>query len=174
MRSHDAHCSDTFFIECQLREADIEPLSSLYTAGARICFLQRSPIAWNGEFAPNFVDITVQIADLTPAILDIIYLPVQSSQNMLTLTVREYSVARMLLSGHSDEDIASSFSITKRTSKDYIHSVLKKLGGKSIAELFLQKNMIYGSISATPGLNVLTAVNEEIRDQSSEIIVQRA
>ncbi|MGQ4631569.1 hypothetical protein [Raoultella ornithinolytica] len=42
-------------------------------------------------------------------------------------------------------DIASELLITKRSSQDHINRVLKKLGGKSVADIYLQRNVIYGS-----------------------------
>ncbi|MBZ7707954.1 helix-turn-helix domain-containing protein, partial [Klebsiella oxytoca] len=97
----------------------------------------------------QFIDITTRLNIFTYTVLKTISgsanLP---AVNTVRLTDREFTVARLVLCGRSDEDIATVLSITKRSSQDHINRVLKKLGGKSVADIYLHRNVIYGSCSA--------------------------
>lgn len=52
---------------------------------------------------------------------------VESSKLLLTLSSREYDVAKMIRSGSSNKSIASSLVITERTVKAHLTSIYKKL-----------------------------------------------
>ncbi|WP_410173888.1 helix-turn-helix domain-containing protein [Klebsiella oxytoca] len=101
------------------------------------------------EDPPNFIDINSVINDFIPSefkkitygILDPLTI------NRFNITNQEVTVSRLVLCGLSGEDIASVLSISKRTVQDHIYSVLKKLGSRSVADIFLQRNVIYASLS---------------------------
>lgn len=154
IRKHKIREGDVFFIECPLSEDNIQSLGSIYTFGARVCFLLRRSIEGAGSGDLKFIDATTRMTAFAQTVLKKIAPPDQlpppaQDSDSFRLTNREYAVARLVLCGHSDEDIASILYISKRSSQDYINRVLKKLGGKSVADIYLQRNVIYScSVSA--------------------------
>ncbi|HBR1412293.1 TPA: hypothetical protein L9L57_003194 [Klebsiella pneumoniae] len=138
-----------FIIGRPLHEEDVPFLIKLHNSGARIRFLQQRVIECMREDPPNFIDINSVINDFIPSefkkitygILDPLTI------NRFNITNQEVTVSRLVLCGLSGEDIASVLSISKRTVQDHIYSVLKKLGSRSVADIFLQRNVIYASLS---------------------------
>ncbi|HHJ4503747.1 helix-turn-helix transcriptional regulator [Klebsiella sp. GG_Kp146] len=148
--SNHVICKDNvYFIERPLHEENVQFLSKLYRSGARFCFLLQHAIESVRNDDTQFIDITTRLNIFTYTVLKTISgsanLP---AVNTVRLTDREFTVARLVLCGRSDEDIATVLSITKRSSQDHINRVLKKLGGKSVADIYLHRNVIYGSCSA--------------------------
>ena len=146
LRSHKVRKDHVFFIECPLREENLHSLRNLYQYGARVCYLMRSSIECDRKNASQFIDITTEMNVFIAKVLKTINNSAcPPAVNIVRLTNQEFTVARLVLCGHSDVDIASELLITKRSSQDHINRVLKKLGGKSVADIYLQRNVIYGS-----------------------------
>lgn len=157
IRSQMMHRGHMFIIECPLHEESIQFLVKLQISGVRVCFLQQRAIEWGGKNDSKFIDITSVMSALTPTALK--KLTTYSISDSLEprgvhFTNREVTVARLVLCGLSCEDIASVLSISKRTSQEYIYRVLKKLGSKSVADIFLQRNVIYANLSVNSEHNV--------------------
>ncbi|HDT6018853.1 TPA: hypothetical protein QHC59_005462 [Raoultella ornithinolytica] len=106
----------------------------------------RSSIECDRKNASQFIDITTEMNVFIAKVLKTINNSAcPPAVNIVRLTTQEFTVARLVLCGHSDVDIASELLISKRSSQDHINRVLKKLGGKSVADIYLQRNVIYGS-----------------------------
>ncbi|PLP31358.1 hypothetical protein CWM88_15125 [Klebsiella pneumoniae] len=157
LHTHAARKEHVFFIECAFHEENYHCLGQLYCSGARVYHLMKRSILCAQEDPPQFIDITATMNIFAPTVLKVVYASVKPAVNTVYLTNREFTVARLVLCGRSDEDIASALLISKRSSQDYINRVLKKLGGKSVADIFMHRNMIYGSRSAlTKRIDILT------------------
>ncbi|STU81271.1 DNA-binding transcriptional activator EvgA [Klebsiella michiganensis] len=138
-----------FIIGCPLHEENIQFLIKLYNSGAQVCFLQQRVIECMREDPPSFIDINSMMNDCFPTEFKKIVYSISDllKTNELKLTNQEIMVSRLVLCGLSGEDIASVLSISKRTAQHHINRVLKKLGSKSVADIFLQRNVIYASLS---------------------------
>lgn len=146
LRSHMVRKEHVFFIECPLREEHFLSLSKLYHYGARVCYLMRSSVECDRKNVSQFIDITTEMNEFIATVLKTINNSAgPPAVNTARLTNQEFTVARLVLCGRSNVDIASELLITKRSSQDHINRVLKKLGGKSVADIYLQRNVIYGS-----------------------------